>query len=114
MHIRFHRQGAGSARAAADYLVGERDSTGRVRPGVEVLRGNPDHVADVADSLDVPSRAQLPTELPSSLDGPTDPGAAAACAAEIEQRAAAIEAGTVNLEAWTDVRSRIEREMLNR
>ncbi|MYI22229.1 MAG: relaxase/mobilization nuclease, partial [Gammaproteobacteria bacterium] len=52
MHIRFHGRGTGSARAAADYLVGERDSAGRVRPGIEVLRGNPDHVADVADSLE--------------------------------------------------------------
>ena len=51
MHTRFLGGGTGSARAAADYLVGERDSAGRVRPGVEVLRGNPDHVADVADSL---------------------------------------------------------------
>ena len=51
MHIRFLGGGTGSARAAADYLVGERDSAGRVRPGVEVLRGNPDQVAAVADSL---------------------------------------------------------------
>ncbi len=51
MHISCHRHSTGSARAAADYLVGERDSAGRVRPGVEVLRGNPDHVAAVADSL---------------------------------------------------------------
>ena len=48
MHIRFLGGGTGSARAAADYLVGERDSAGRVRPGVEVLRGNPDQVADAA------------------------------------------------------------------
>ena len=51
MHISCHRHSTGSARGAADYLVGERDSAGRVRPGVEVLRGNPDHVAAVADSL---------------------------------------------------------------
>ncbi|MYA45529.1 MAG: relaxase/mobilization nuclease domain-containing protein [Acidobacteria bacterium] len=44
-------RGKGSAQAAADYLVGERDSAGLVRPGIEVLRGNPDHVAAVADSL---------------------------------------------------------------
>ncbi|MYH22194.1 MAG: relaxase/mobilization nuclease domain-containing protein [Acidobacteria bacterium] len=51
MHVTFNRHGKGSARAAADYLVGELDAAGRVRPEVEVLRGNPDHVADVADSL---------------------------------------------------------------
>ena len=64
--------------------------------------------------LDVPSRAQLAAELRGSLDGPTDPGADAAWAAEIERRVTAIEAGTVKLEAWADVRSRIEREILNR
>ena len=52
MHIRCLGHGTSSARAAADYLVGERDSAGRVRPGVEVLRGNPDQVAAVADSLE--------------------------------------------------------------
>lgn len=69
--------------------------------------------------LDVPSRAQLAVELLGSLDGPTDPGADAAgadaaWAVEIEQRVTASEAGAVNLEAWADVRSRIEREILNR
>ena len=51
MHLSFASGGAGSARASADYLVGERDSAGRVRPGIEVLRGNPHQVAAVADSL---------------------------------------------------------------
>ena len=64
--------------------------------------------------LDVPSRAQLAVELLGSLDGPTDPGADAAWAVEIEQRVTASEAGAVNLEAWEDVRGRIEREILNR
>jgi len=63
--------------------------------------------------LDVPSRAQLAAELVGSLDGPADPGAEAAWAAEIERRITAIEAGTVKLESWEDVRSRIEREILN-
>ena len=44
LRTRCLRHSSGSARAAADYLVGERDSAGRVRPGVEILRGNPDHV----------------------------------------------------------------------
>jgi len=64
--------------------------------------------------LDVPSRAQLAAELLGSLDGPTDPNADAAWAAEIERRVTAIEAGTVKLEGWADVRDRIEREILNR
>ena len=51
MHIKCLRRGRGSARVAADYLVGER-AAGHQREGVEVLRGNPDMVAAVADSLE--------------------------------------------------------------
>ena len=58
-----------------------------------------------------PSAGRQP---PPDLDGPTDPGAGAVWAAEIERRIAAIAAGTVKLEAWADVRTRIEREVLNR
>ena len=50
MLIKFHggsRTGAG----AADYLVDFRDHKGRERPGVEVLRGNPEFVGNVIDSL---------------------------------------------------------------
>ena len=52
MHLEFLPHGKGSAKAAVDYLVGERDAKGHRRDGVEVLRGNPDMVAAVADSLD--------------------------------------------------------------
>ena len=52
MHIKFIARGRGSARAAADYLLGERDAAGKTRDGVEVLRGDPAVVAAVADSLD--------------------------------------------------------------
>ena len=41
MHIKFLARGSGSARAAADYLLGARDATGRPREGVEVLWGDP-------------------------------------------------------------------------
>ena len=51
MHIKFLARGTGSARAAADYLLGARDTTGQPRPGVEVLRGDPHRVAVVADAL---------------------------------------------------------------
>ena len=51
MHIKFLARGSGSARAAADYLLGERDATGQPREGIEVLRGNPHQVAAVADAL---------------------------------------------------------------
>ena len=51
MHIKFLARGTGSARAAADYLLGARDATGQPRAGVEVLRGDPHRVAAVADAL---------------------------------------------------------------
>ena len=41
MHIKFLARGTGSAREAADYLLGARDATGQLREGVEVLRGDP-------------------------------------------------------------------------
>lgn len=72
--------------------------------------------AVLADALrlDLKARAEVATELLGSLDGPTDPDAEAAWAKEIEHRVAAIEAGTVRLEPWQDVKLRIEREILGR
>lgn len=64
--------------------------------------------------LDVDARAELAAEILASLDGPTDPGAEAAWAVEIERRVAAIEAGTMPLEPWEDVKRRIEKEILGR
>ena len=72
MHIRFLGCGTGSARAAADYLVGERDAAGRVRPGIEVLRGNPDLVAAVADSLDFEHKYRSLVITWAPDDRPTD------------------------------------------
>ncbi len=56
MHLEFLPHGNGSAQAAVDYLVGERDAAGHRREGSEVLRGNPDMVAAVADSLEFERR----------------------------------------------------------
>ena len=64
--------------------------------------------------LDLHGRAELAAELLKSLDGPADPGAEAAWAVEIERRVEAIEAGTVELEPWEDVKRRIESEILGR
>ena len=72
MHIRCLRHSTGSARAAADYLVGERDSAGRVRPGVEILRGNPDHVAAVADPLEFEHKHTSVVIAWAPEDRPTD------------------------------------------
>jgi putative addiction module component (TIGR02574 family) len=59
-------------------------------------------------------RAELAAEILASLDGPADPDAEAAWELEIARRVAEIEAGTVKLEPWDDVKGRIEREILGR
>lgn len=64
--------------------------------------------------LDEDARAELASEVLASLDGPTEPDAEQAWDEEIASRIAAIEAGTVALEPWDDVRRRIEREILGR
>jgi putative addiction module component (TIGR02574 family) len=64
--------------------------------------------------LEPETRAELAAELLASLDGPQDPDAEAAWDAEIERRVAAIEAGTIRLEPWADVKRRIEKEILGR
>jgi len=72
--------------------------------------------AILADALklDVGARAELAAELLASLDGPADPDAEAAWEVEIARRVAAIEAGTVKLEPWENVKRRIEKEILGR
>ena len=72
--------------------------------------------AVLADALrlDLNARAELAAELLASLDGPADADAEAAWNVEIERRVAAIEAGTVRLEPWEDVKRRIEKEILGR
>ena len=72
--------------------------------------------AVLADALrlDDDARAELAAELVASLDGPADPEAENAWDAEIERRISAIEAGTVPLEPWDEVRRRIERDILGR
>lgn len=51
MHIKFTEHGTGSATSARDYLFGERDHTGEFRTKVELLRGSPDFVTDVANTI---------------------------------------------------------------
>ena len=74
MHIKFLARGTGSARDAADYLLGERDATGRPREGVEVLRGDPQQVASVADALAFEHRytsgviAWAPDDVPTDAE----------------------------------------------
>lgn len=64
--------------------------------------------------LDVKARAEIASELLASLDGPPDPGAEQAWAAEIERRVKALEAGTEPLESWNDAKRRIASHVLGR
>ena len=72
--------------------------------------------AVLADALrlDSSARAELAAEILASLDGPADPGAEAAWNDEIDRRIEAIEAGTIRLEPWEQVKRRIEKDLLGR
>ena len=72
MHVKFIARGTGSARAAADYLLGERDAAGQPRAGVEILRGDPEQVAAVADSLEFEHKYRSAVIAWSPEDRPTD------------------------------------------
>ena len=72
MHLKFLAHGTGSARNAANYLLGERDATGKPREGVEVLRGDPNEVADVADTLEFEHRYTSGVIAWAPEDQPTD------------------------------------------
>ena len=72
MHVKFIARGTGSARAAADYLLGERDAAGQPREGVAVLRGDPDVVADIADALEFEHKYTSGVIAWAPDDHPTD------------------------------------------
>ena len=72
MLIKFLARGTGSARAAADYLLGGRDAAGKPREGVEVLRGNPHQVAAVADALAFEHKYTSGVIAWAPEDAPTD------------------------------------------
>ena len=74
MLVKFLAHGTGSAQAAADYLTRELDSQGEIRDDVAVLRGDPDAVAAVADTLEFEHKytsgviAWAPEDRPSDQD----------------------------------------------
>ena len=72
MYVKFIARGTGSARAAVDYLLGERDAAGKPRDGVEVRRDDPDRVAAVADSLDFEHKYTSGVIAWAPEDRPTD------------------------------------------
>lgn len=64
--------------------------------------------------LDLKARAEIAAELLASLDGPADPDAETAWAAEIRRRVKGLESGTEELESWDEVKRRIEKDILGR
>ncbi|MEO7271243.1 MAG: addiction module protein [Vicinamibacterales bacterium] len=72
--------------------------------------------AVLADALrlDSGARAELAAEILASLDGPADPDAEAAWNDEIDRRIEAIEAGTIRLEPWEQVKRRLDKDLLGR
>ena len=72
MHLIVPAHGTGSARNAANYRFGERDAAGKLREGVEVLRGDPNEVADVADSLEFEHKYTSSVIAWAPDDEPTD------------------------------------------
>ena len=81
MHIKFLAHGTGDPHRAIDYLLSSHDYKGHLRPVVQVLRGDPYQVADVANTLPFVHRYTSctiawargddpsPTEVDAVLDG---------------------------------------------
>ena len=89
---------------------GKRSLGGKSERKIDLMTKAAEAVLADASRLDLDARAEVAAELLVSLDGPADPDAESAWAAEIERRVAAIEAGTAKLEAWEDVkRTRLRR-----
>lgn len=72
MHIKFISRGKGSAKSAEEYLLQEHDHNGEIRADVQVLRGNPSHVSQLADSLDFKHRYTSGVIAWHKDDAPTD------------------------------------------
>ena len=73
MHLKFLSRGTGSAVVAAAYLLASKDASGKVRVSVEVLRGDPNAVAAIADGLPFTHRYTSGVAAWSPEDAPTRP-----------------------------------------
>jgi putative addiction module component (TIGR02574 family) len=98
--------------ATTDRLIGLFGGVaGRTIPGM--TRAAKAVLAD-ALRLGPDERAELAVEVLASLDGPADAEAESAWELEVRRRIEAIDAGTVELEPWEDVKHRIEKDILGR
>ena len=73
MHLKFLPRGTGSAAVAAAYLLASKDASGKIRVSVEVLRGDPNAVAAIADALPFMHRYTSGVASWSPEDAPTRP-----------------------------------------
>lgn len=71
MMIKFLRHGQGSTARAVDYLLQSKDHKGERRPTVAVLRGNPQQVAELGDSLTFKHRYRSAVIAWADTDRPT-------------------------------------------
>lgn len=72
MHVKFLSHDKGSGRAAIGYLMGTCDSHGELRADVQVLRGNPEQVGQLIDSLKFVNRYSSAVVAFHVDDAPTD------------------------------------------
>ena len=72
MMIKWLRYGTGLASEAVRYVLADHDHKGTRRPRVEILRGDPQFFADMADSLDFKHRYQSGVVSWAEEDAPTD------------------------------------------
>jgi hypothetical protein len=72
MHIKFISTGKGSASAAKDYLLQKEDHKGIIRADIQVLRGNPEHVTQLAESLEFKHKYTSGVIAWHKDDAPTD------------------------------------------
>ena len=72
MHIKFLPHDKGSGRDAVVYLLGEKDSKGEIRADVQVLRGNPEQLGQLIDSLKFVNRYTSAVIAFHKDDEPTD------------------------------------------
>jgi putative addiction module component (TIGR02574 family) len=91
----------------------ESSVTGRAAK-IEAMSGRAQKVLDEALDLSDEERAEVALELVASLDGPTDPGAEAAWAAEIDRRARRVHADPDGGQDWQSARAEIESKLRRR
>jgi len=71
MLIKFIKTG-NKAKSAQQYLFQERDHNGKVREGIELLRGNPNEVTELADSLKFKNNYTSAVIAFANNDNPTE------------------------------------------